>query len=301
MGTGALMAPKKTANEPDGAAKGRTVRVARDIVATARRAAAVTDAKVEVFVEPLLRQCVKLIDDEIKRDGVAAVTTRANALDALTPPDAVGPFSVDPDLATDLARQAGYCRTSIAKLIDPHLRPLVEREYEPALRREVVARRLMLPRFRYSLPLAGKVAAGRPVLSFEDRDTFDFAAHFGEGGGEDGDTFMLRVKGQSMIDAHIAPGDFVVLRRSPEAEVGEIVVAMIDGELTLKKLKRDVDRETGESVLRLYPCNGDLNMPPIDFEDVADRIYGVKIGVVRSSKAERDARSEPRPPRGAKR
>jgi len=294
----ALVAPKKTDPDPDaGANRGRTVKVAKDIVATARRSAALKDVKVEVFVEPLLRQCVKLIDAEIKRDGVVAVTDRANALVDLTPPDAVGPFTVDPDLATDLARQAGYCRTSIAKLIDPHLRDLVQREYYPALSQEVTHLRLHLPRARYALPVAGKVAAGRPALSAEDRDTFDFAAHFGEGGGEDGDTFMLRVKGTSMIDAHIAPGDFVVLRRCGEAEVGAIVVAMVDGEPTLKKLKRDVDRETGENVLRLHPCNGD--MPPVDFKDAADCIVGVMIGVVRSAKAERE--SARRAPRGAKR
>jgi len=102
---------------------------------------------------------------------------------------------------------------------------------------------------------------------------------------------MLQVKGQSMVEAHIAPGDYVVLRQSPEAQPGDVVVAMVDGEPTLKQLKRDVDRQTGRSVLRLYPCNSE--MPPMDFKDAADSIVGVKIGVVRYKTPKREPRREP--------
>ena len=116
-------------------------------------------------------------------------------------------------------------------------------------------------------------------------DEFNFTAAFG---GED--VCMLQVKGQSMIEAHIAPGDYVVLRRSPEAQPGDVVVALVDDEPTLKQLRLDVDRKTGKSVLRLYPCNS--VMPPVDFKDAADSIVGVKIGVVRYNAPKREPRRE---------
>ena len=268
------------------AEKGRSVKVARDIVAIVKRTAALTDKKVDAFVEPLLVRCAQRVDEEIARDGVDAVTRRANALVHLTPNDAVGPFNVVAAVATPLARKAGYCQTSIAKLVDPYLRAMAYEEYVPALRDEAKRTRAVSPDSDFTVALCARGAAGRPTHSYELTDEFNFTAAFG---GED--VFMLQVKGQSMVEAHIAPGDYVVLRQSPEAQPGDVVVAMVDGEPTLKQLKRDVDRQTGRSVLRLYPCNSE--MPPMDFKDAADSIVGVKIGVVRYKTPKREPRREP--------
>ena len=84
------------------------------------------------------------------------------------------------------------------------------------------------------VPIVGNVAAGTPILAqecIEDYLTFDT-------GGHGGDYFALRVRGDSMINAGILNGDLVVVRSQPTANQGEIVVAMIDDEATVKRLSR---------------------------------------------------------------
>ena len=82
------------------------------------------------------------------------------------------------------------------------------------------------------IPVVGNVAAGSPILAeecVEDYLTFDT-------GGRNGEYFALRVRGESMLNAGILPGDLVVVHRQPTARHGEIVVAMLDGEATVKRL-----------------------------------------------------------------
>ena len=86
------------------------------------------------------------------------------------------------------------------------------------------------------VPLVGRIAAGSPILAEEDiEDVYALPAELVG----DGPVFMLRVKGESMIDAGILDGDLVVGRRQPEALDGEIVAALIEGEeATVKRLER---------------------------------------------------------------
>lgn len=84
------------------------------------------------------------------------------------------------------------------------------------------------------VPIVGNVAAGSPILAqecIEDYLTFDT-------GGRSGEFFALRVRGESMLGAGILPGDLVVVRRQETANSGEIVVAMIEDEATVKRLSR---------------------------------------------------------------
>ena len=84
------------------------------------------------------------------------------------------------------------------------------------------------------IPIVGAVAAGAPILAqecVEDYLTFDC-------GGREGESFALRVRGESMINAGILPGDLVVVRRQQTAENGEIVVALLEDEATVKRLSR---------------------------------------------------------------
>jgi len=85
------------------------------------------------------------------------------------------------------------------------------------------------------VPVVGRIAAGGPILAEQVvEDVFPLPRQLvGEG-----DLFLLKVAGDSMIDAAICDGDWVVVRRQPVAENGEIVAAMIDGEATVKTLKR---------------------------------------------------------------
>jgi len=117
------------------------------------------------------------------------------------------------------------------------------------------------------VPIVGDVAAGSPILAQECVDdylTFDT-------GGRSGEFFALRVRGLSMINAGIMPGDLVVVRRQQVAQNGEIVVALIGEEATVKRLRR----QSGE--IWLLPENDDYE--PIDGSEA--QILGKVTAVVR--------------------
>jgi repressor LexA len=119
------------------------------------------------------------------------------------------------------------------------------------------------------LPLLGNVAAGAPTAAVAQEERLEFNDLFGGP-----DQYALRVRGQSMIEDHIEDGDYVVIRRQEEAANGERVVAMIDGEVTLKRFFRDKHH------IRLEPANG--KMQPIIVEPNSDvRVLGVLVGVLR--------------------
>ena len=120
------------------------------------------------------------------------------------------------------------------------------------------------------IPLAGTIAAGVPIEAIEDNEVIDLEDLFRSRHG----TYVLRVRGDSMIDEHIRDGDYVVVERRERARNGETVVALIDdSEATLKKLYR----EKGQ--IRLQPANRDYE--PIRIDPQRLRIQGVVIGVIR--------------------
>lgn len=109
-----------------------------------------------------------------------------------------------------------------------------------------------------AVPLVGSVAAGQPILASENIEmTLPLPASFA---GEE--TFILRVKGESMIEAGILDGDFVVVRQQSTASNGEIVVAMINEEATVKRFFREGSR------IRLQPENS--TMDPIYADEHVD-------------------------------
>ncbi len=118
------------------------------------------------------------------------------------------------------------------------------------------------------IPLVGRIAAGSPIEAIEDRRSLDVDELFNVGG----TTFALEVIGDSMIEEHIADGDYVICRRSETARNGDKVVALLtDGEATLKTFYKEKDR------IRLQPAN--RKYKPIYVRDVA--IQGVVVGVIR--------------------
>lgn len=119
------------------------------------------------------------------------------------------------------------------------------------------------------LPLVGQVAAGAPILASENiEDSLPLPAQFvGET-----TSFLLKVKGESMIEAGILPGDLLVVRQQPTADNGDIVVAMIDEEATVKRFFKEADR------VRLQPENS--SMEPIYVRDVA--IVGKVVALFRA-------------------
>lgn len=101
------------------------------------------------------------------------------------------------------------------------------------------------------LPLVGQVRAGAPILAEECvEDVYPFSSEFI---GTNDDCFMLTVKGDSMKDAGILEGDILIVRQQQTAENGEIIVAMIDDEATVKRYFRE------ESRIRLQPENDDYD------------------------------------------
>lgn len=118
------------------------------------------------------------------------------------------------------------------------------------------------------LPVVGSVAAGMPILAAENVETtIPLPTELVR----DDATFVLRVKGESMIEAGIFDGDYVVVRQQPTAINGEIVVAQIEDEATVKRFFREPDR------IRLQPENS--SMEPIYARDVT--ILGKVVAVFR--------------------
>jgi repressor LexA len=124
------------------------------------------------------------------------------------------------------------------------------------------------PELRTGVPLLGQVAAGRPVEAMENHDILSLGTCFGTGDG----LFALQVRGESMIEEDIRPGDYVLCRRTQRAENGQLVVALVqEGLATLKRFYRDQDRA------RLQPANP--NYEPIYTDDC--RINAVVVGLLR--------------------
>lgn len=121
-----------------------------------------------------------------------------------------------------------------------------------------------------SFPIVGTIAAGLPIEAIENNDTLDLDNLFNTRHG----TFVLRVKGHSMIEDHIADGDYVIIERRETAKDGEIVVALLeDGSATLKRYYKERGR------IRLQPANSFMD-PIFVSKDI--KIQGVLIGVLRT-------------------
>ena len=122
---------------------------------------------------------------------------------------------------------------------------------------------------QYTLPVVGEIAAGGPIEAYQDAsETITVPEMLAPSG----DAYVLTVRGDSMIEAAIMDGDFVLIRPQTTARNGDIVVAQVeDNGVTLKRFFKEKDR------VRLQPANP--NYPPQFYPDV--RIQGKLIGVIR--------------------
>ncbi len=125
------------------------------------------------------------------------------------------------------------------------------------------------------LPLVGKVAAGTPILAFDDYQTaYSMPKEFIRGA-DASETFLLTVDGESMIDEGILTGDMIIVTRSFDVRDGDIIVARINGEsATVKRMYRE------GGMVRLQPSNA--NMAPIMVKPEDMEIVGKVIGLFRS-------------------
>lgn len=121
------------------------------------------------------------------------------------------------------------------------------------------------------LPLLGRIAAGRPIEAVSQPETFSL----GDFSSRRGSIYVLRVKGDSMVEDHICDGDYILVETAETAENGEIVVALIDGtDATLKRFFRE-----GAENVRLQPANAQMEPIILPASDV--KIQGRVIGVLR--------------------
>ena len=119
------------------------------------------------------------------------------------------------------------------------------------------------------LPLAGLITAGKPIEAVEQKETIAVPTDFVN---DDANSYVLKVKGESMIEDGILNGDFVIVERNPSPHNGDVVVALLDNAYaTLKKFYREANR------IRLQPANS--KMKPIFSKDPL--IQGVVKGVIR--------------------
>lgn len=189
------------------------------------------------------------------------------------------------DFVTDYIASHGYApsieeirqhfRLASVATVHKHLKFL---EKKRAIRRQPHQSRSieLLPTSEFNLsrvadvPLLGTIAAGQPIEAIEVPETLSIPEEMlGRG-----NTYVLKVRGDSMIEEQIRDGDFVIIEERSHAEDGETVVALLHGEeATLKKFYRDAGK------VRLQPANPELQPIVVEAEDV--RIQGIVIGLLR--------------------
>lgn len=188
--------------------------------------------------------------------------------------DFIRSFVSDHGYSPSLEEIGSHFQLSSVATVHKHVQHLVDKGY---LRKAWNRSRSVEPmeepggRRATSLPLLGVVAAGAPIEAIEVDETFEVPPDMIAARSE---SFVLRVRGESMIEDQIRDGDFVVVESRSDARDGETVVALIRGEeATLKKFYR-----RGSSV-RLQPANA--TMEPIDVPGEDVEIRGIVRGLVR--------------------
>ncbi len=172
----------------------------------------------------------------------------------------------------EIAGQFGY--SSLAT-VHEHLSNLerkgyIKREYNESRAIELLPSDIF-PR-ALQLPLMGSVAAGMPIEAIQSQEMISVPDDFVR---KTGNHYVLRVRGNSMIDEQIRDGDFVIVNERQTADNGEMVIALIDGNsATVKKLYREKDGR-----IRLQPANEAMSPIYVHENDIS--IQGIVVGVLR--------------------
>jgi repressor LexA len=176
----------------------------------------------------------------------------------------------------ELADQLGTSKVTIFEHVGAlEKKRVIRRDKHKARSLEIVAGVLPDEDRPTKLPLLGNIAAGSPIEAVENREEIDLETLFHSSRG----VYVLRVRGESMIEDHLCDGDYVVIERRDSARNGEQVVALLDnGEATLKRFYR----EPGNKV-RLQPANATMEPRIVDAAQL--KVQGVVIGVLRSYNA----------------
>ena len=173
----------------------------------------------------------------------------------------------------ELADQLGTSKVTIFEHVNAlEKKRVLRRDRHKARSLEITADGKLPDEERGSkLPLLGSIAAGSPIEAIENREEIDLEQLFASRNG----VYVLKIRGESMIEDHLCDGDYVIIERRTHAKNGEQVVALLDtGEATLKRYYKEGSR------IRLQPANS--SMEPRIIEADRCRIQGVVIGLLRS-------------------
>jgi repressor LexA len=173
----------------------------------------------------------------------------------------------------ELADQLGTSKVTIFEHVNAlEKKRMLKRDRHKARSLEIISDEKLPDEDRNTkLPLLGTIAAGSPIEAVETREEIDLEKLFASKTG----VYVLKIRGDSMIEDHLCDGDYVIIERRENAKNGEQVVALLDtGEATLKRYYKEGHR------IRLQPANS--SMEPRYIEADRCRIQGVVIGVLRS-------------------
>ena len=175
-----------------------------------------------------------------------------------------------PPTRADIAKELGFKSPNAA---EEHLKALARKgaiEIIPG-----TSRGIRLPEEEDTgIPIVGRVAAGQPLLATEHiEDRVDLPPGFFHPHAD----YLLRVRGDSMIDAGILDGDLLAVHKTTDAANGQIVVARIEDEVTVKRLQRTKSR----SKLLLIAENPDYDPIEVDLAEQSFNIEGLSVGVIR--------------------
>ena len=172
-----------------------------------------------------------------------------------------------PPTRADIARELGFKSANAA---EEHLRALARKG---AIEMIAGASRGIRLTESSGLPIIGRVAAGSPVLATEHIEDY---CELSPGFFSPSADYLLRVTGDSMRDVGILDGDLLAVHNTQTARDGQMVVARIEDEVTVKRLKR-----SGQYTLKLLPENSDYDPIVVDLRQTEVAIEGVSVGVIR--------------------
>jgi repressor LexA len=174
-----------------------------------------------------------------------------------------------PPTRAEIARVLGFKSANAA---EEHIKALARKgalEIIPG-----ASRGIRLPEEQNGIPIIGRVAAGNPILAQEHIEDYCNIPHSFFSPNAD---YLLRVNGLSMKDAGILDGDLLAVHRTDQARNGQIIVARIGEEVTVKRYKRVGNR----SVIELWPENPDFEVIEVDLRNQEFSIEGLSVGVIR--------------------
>jgi repressor LexA len=174
-----------------------------------------------------------------------------------------------PPTRAEIAEELGFRSANAA---EEHLRALARKgaiEMVPG-----ASRGIRLPDEETGIPVIGQVAAGNPILAEENiEDYCDISPSFFSPQAD----YLLRVKGYSMQDAGILDGDLLAVHRTTQVRNGQIVVARIGNEVTVKRFRRERNKQQ----IELVPENPDFDVITVNLKDDDFSIEGLSVGIIR--------------------